>query len=313
MAAINTITHKINDVTFDEEKFTKNLSSYNREFINNLYKNMGYEVSNITPPISNLSINHFGYMHYIFIAYVNHLSIEVTPAHIWTIVLSEISSIVNSNPEDYKGFFTKNKVGGAEKIKIEDTGNIMHNVELFVSEVKKRSPLDISLLTPAFDKVQAGFSTTCNISIGEIVKKFYMMNVMGCGFPQIELDSNIKNWELAADHVAKLAVEFSGKNTECGEYLLKTAAAFKTCGENLESAEYWKNFFSIENCSSGSPVYEFNKCILREFLVSNKSDFLKDYIKLARMPYFVDAPLNKGKWWIVASGLAESTVDAAGS
>jgi hypothetical protein len=274
-----------------------------------LDKKLNQDIKEI-PNIFDDKILTYGYIDYLTIAYENHFSIEIAPWHLWTIVLTEISSIINKQPDLYKKYFTTKKE--REDIKIELNDNLFENIEEFLKIVRQKSPFDIELFRPIFKSkdVPDLFNLTCVVSIGESIKHYYTMWIMCCGFPQIEISGDIEDWEIAAKISSVIAEKFDGEKTDLGKYMLGVSAAFTKCMKNLNNEDFWNYFFRIENCSSGSPVWEISEgFLIREFL--SGKNLVEKAINMARMPFKIQD--NEGlRWSVIASGIMQGELDKEG-
>lgn len=190
---------------------------------------------------NNKTSYHDGYIEYLLTAWNADCGIEVGPWHIWNVIFSTFVKDVEKNPEKYRNIFTNNN----EKTKIV-LDAFTFDINYLISELKKLIPCDIDAFIPVFDGAPNNFTESMYGLFADMVKDYYTCIVAGCSIPKVRVLGSFDDWNKllnTCDAVYKITNS---------EYINKSKIYVEQMITNLDNAEYWKTFFYVKGCGSGS-------------------------------------------------------------
>jgi len=212
-----------------------------------------------TPVIENSFYNN-GFLSAIHSAFSKHLPILIIPDDIWHVYMSQLSLIVNKNPEQYQNYLVD--FSGKKEIEIINDNLIMDVVNKFTitewgkvfpafeAKMNKNTKIDTKLL----------FTTTTNehyivsrILIMETMKKFFNYRVKTrCGFPEIRIGGTVDDWNKLRLKIEEICNKLK---ILIGHYSIFITECIKII-EGKGSPDYWEKLYHIEGSrQSGQTEY----------------------------------------------------------
>ena len=224
----------------------------------------------------------FGY----YKAWVDHCPISISPNIIWQLILNAIIKYIDNNSEELRKNFVNFKDG--KKVITVDRSNININeatkevwegvIDEFSSKIKE------SIKDNIYDNIILSFSTNTKELL--LVQKISSMAMFSkyfeykssfyviCGFPYIELEGSLEDWELILDKIKtfkKLGLEKWIKNIE--EILEKIIDSKK----GKIDISFWKNLIMYRDCcgicGEPDPYISFSGWITNFFPFNNKGGY----------------------------------------
>lgn len=143
-----------------------------------------------------------GFMQAIHTAFSKHLPIMLVPDDIWHVFLSQISLLINQDPEKYRDSFVSHK--GKEIIRIREDGLMAGNIKYskmwesvfprFEESMNELMKLDMNV---KFTTTTKAHYTVSQIIIMDSMKAFFDYRVKTkCGFPEIRVGGTTEDWGL---------------------------------------------------------------------------------------------------------------------
>ncbi len=182
-------------------------------------------------------------------AYLNHCPIAISPDIIWEIILIGFSTHIDKNSEQLRDKFVNFK--GKETLKFfssksqpsqlttSDWITIFDSFKTELNKYVKEGIIDI--IEPNFTTTTKISLTAAHASIMTSMKSYfkYEVHLCGCGFPYIELEGTIEDWEKVLEKInaiEKYDLEWWTKELKP---ILNEFIETKKGNINLE---FWRNF-----------------------------------------------------------------------
>jgi len=146
-------------------------------------------------------------------AWVDHCPISISPNIIWQLILNGIIQHINVNSEEYRHNFVEFKDKKILKVKIyKDNPNInKEDWETFINNISKQ--IKENTKKDIYDNIVLNFTTNTKdlllvqqISSMSILKQYFEYEFeisIICGFPYIELEGEIEDWQLILNKIQK--------------------------------------------------------------------------------------------------------------
>lgn len=248
-------------------------------------------------------VYHNGYLNYLMVAWYNDCGIEIGPWHIWNVILHQLCQIVNKDPEIYREVFTRSK----EKIEIKLYDNF--SIQKFIDGLKDHLPFDINNFLPDFDKsmIPENYTESIYGLFGEMVKNYYSCMILGCGIPKVRILGSKDEWKKIVSTLGNISDIFLRNGTKI-EYMEKCKRTVENFIKNLDNKDFWKDFFYIESCGSGSQ--EEIKGHILSLLSSDRMIQTTDIIDMISRYPFVDTRNIVPVECFYISGIMYSTLDS---
>jgi len=261
--------------------------------------------------INNTFINyHTGYLDYLLCAWQQHLGIEVGPWHLWNILLWNIKEI-SKNIElqsEFKSLWSKD-INQTLKRNINIKADTF-NINLVKETLNDTIPSEtIKALILNFDDSPPNYIDSIFSLLGD---NSYDSNINthlpACNIPKVIILGTNESWILLIQQIKNIKNMFAPfKNYKINKYLSKVESYFNDCIKNLNSQDYWINFFYIDNCDSGQQkeisghIKKLFNC--NELLLSSMPNII------SKMEYSLDddnTNIPKGRY---ISGVLASTIN----
>ena len=225
----------------------------------------------------------FGY----YKAWVDHCPISISPNIIWQLILNAITKYIDDNPNELRRYFVNFE--GSKRIITVDRSYI--NIKDATKEVWEgvidefSSKIKENLKNYIYDNIILNFSTNTKelllvqkISSMAMFSKYFEYRTLFheiCGFPYIELEGSLEDWELILDKIKtfkKIGLEKWIKNIE--EILEKIIDSKK----GKIDISFWKNLIMYrDNCSimcgEPDPYISFSGWITNFFPFDNEGNY----------------------------------------
>ena len=224
----------------------------------------------------------FGY----YRAWVDHCPISISPNIIWQLILNGIIKYIDNNSEELRKNFVNFKDG--KKVITVDRSNININeatkevwegvIDEFSSKIKENIKDNI------YENIILNFSTNNKelllvqkISSMAMFNKYFEYKSLFyevCGFPYIELEGSLEDWELILNKIKtfkKFGLEKWINNIE--KILLKIIDSKK----GKIDISFWKNLIMYKDCcgvcGKPEPYISFSGWITNFFPFNNKGSY----------------------------------------
>ena len=225
----------------------------------------------------------FGY----YKAWVDHCPISISPNIIWQLILNAITKYIDKNPNELRRYFVNFE--GSKRIITVDRSYI--NIKDATKEVWEgvidefSSKIKENLKNYIYDNIILNFSTNTKelllvqkISSMAMFSKYFEYRTLFheiCGFPYIELEGSLEDWELILDKIKtfkKIGLEKWIKNIE--EILEKIIDSKK----GKIDISFWKNLIMYRDdcckmCGEPDPLISFSGWITNFFPFDNKGNY----------------------------------------
>lgn len=158
-------------------------------------------------PVIKGSFHNNGFLSVIHAAFDQHLPLLIVPDDIWHVFLSQISLVVNKDPERYRESFVDHK--GKELIEVRNDSLIMDVVTgemskcwqtvfpIFEQKMNEKMKLPMNI---EFSTTTKTHYTTSQILVMDTMKSYFNYKVSTrCGFPEIRIGGMMADWDLL-DH-----------------------------------------------------------------------------------------------------------------
>ena len=204
---VQEISTKVDTTTFQVDKCEKSPSSLETY---PLIEKLEYKYFSIYRASIDLNTKLYFYGQNSFLqgylmAYLNHCPITISPDIIWQIILIGFSTHIDKNSEKLRKKFVKFE--GKQKLVFNSPKDEPYEltnsdwIEIFKSF---KEQLNANVNEGIIDIIEPNFTTTTQItltaahaSIMTSMKKYfdYEVHLCGCGFPYINLEGTIEDWE----------------------------------------------------------------------------------------------------------------------
>lgn len=248
---------------------------------------------------------HNGYLKYLLTCWHNDCGAQIGPWHVWNIVLHQLCQHVKDNSAKYRDVFTSS----SEKITITFMDGAMFDIDRFINELRSHVPVNIDTFVPQFPNQPPMYRESMYGLFADMVQEYYGCMILSCSIPKIRVLGSDGDWMALLDTVKSVNAFFTAKCVTV-DYLTRSTSAIFEMIANLNNAEYWKNFFSVERCGSGSQE-QIGGHVLK--LLGRKGTYLVHDLPdmISRFP-FVYAPGGSTKDMNFVSGVFFSQLDDDG-
>lgn len=198
--------------------------------------------------ISSGDFFHANFLEYLRLCWGWHWGVVISPTILWHLLLAEVASVVRADPETYRHLFTTS----AEKTSlIISTDSLEMPMDRLVTALRQHVPSNVNLFFPSF-------STDTELSIhaqmavfADICSPFYSYSIMACGIPKIRIEGELEDWSKLVG-AWKAIADLLGAS----DWTRSVHQTLRTSLERLEDASWWRDFFMIKQCGSGSGVVD---------------------------------------------------------
>lgn len=201
----------------------------------------------LTPLPGGKTTYHNGYLHYLLAAWKSDCGIEVGPWHIWNIVLHQLCAVVKDKPDLYRTVFTRS----SEKIEITFSDGDMFDIHRFINALTEHLPVDVNQFLPLLPNAPAHYREAMLGLFADMVQEYYSCMIYGCSLPKVRVLGTDQEWEALVTILQNLIQTFDSRGAPTS-YLRKAQTAVQDLIVNLDRPEYWKEFFFVRRCGSGS-------------------------------------------------------------
>ena len=147
-------------------------------------------------------------------SYVNHMPVSVNPDILWMLIVQGFSRHIDQNAEKLRHKFVdfdgkKALVVNGDELKIQEITKEgwERTFKEFVEKIKENAgDRMIKLMTPSFSTTTPTIQVSSQIAIMSCFKNYfkYIRLYGGCGFPYINLEGTLNDYELLKNKVEKL-------------------------------------------------------------------------------------------------------------
>lgn len=192
-------------------------------------------------------------------AFAEHLPLLISPDDIWHIFLSQVSIVINNDPEKYRHTFVNHE--GKKIIRVQ-------NDNLVKDLVNKQMNDEWESIFPKFEKqlnesvlVDLGlkFSTTTKthytvsqILVMSSLQSYFEYRVLTmCGIPEIRISGTVEDWNNLDKKIKMICNRiFQSFDKNYSEFIEQCIKVLEDNGDS----QYWEHFYHYEsNKGSGSP------------------------------------------------------------
>jgi hypothetical protein len=249
------------------------------------------------------TVYHQGYLEYLLASWHNDCGTQCGPWDLWTIILHQFNAIIQKNPERYAKIFTKS--GKSHEIRLNK-----FNMDEFLSKVKEMIPFDMSLFFPNFDKnsVPANYIECLHGQFAEIVSEYYPVIIYTCIIPKVRVVGSESDWQALLNAIKNINQLFVSNGIPI-PYISRCIDVIQEFIDNLNNAEFWKDFFSVKDCGCGRGAYaqEQVQGHVTKLLECNREVLTQTMPKIISRFSYTDADIKKQCYMI--SGCMFSTLD----
>lgn len=230
-----------------------------REIVHDSKKRLQATSSLIEPNIYVLrsSFINNGFLSAVHVAFQQHLPLLIIPDDIWHIFLSQISVIVNKDPETYRDTFVDHQ--GKEKIEIKNDDLIMDIVNpAITTEWQSVFPIFEQKMNDKMKiEINRKFSTTTlthyivsQILVMDNMKNYFDYSVETmCGFPEIRIGGTIEDWQnldsIIQEICGKIFEPVGNSSSNSPNYTMFINECIKVLEEN-GNPDYWEKLYHFE-------------------------------------------------------------------
>ena len=241
-----------NVTRFNVDKCKKKPSSLRKQPLNKLFSYMYNEEIYRASLDLNTELSLFGknaFLQGYLEAYLNHCPIAISPDIIWEIILIGFSTHIDKNSEqlrhklvEFKGKqtlkFTSSKRQPSE-LTISDWMLIFESFKNELNKYVKEGIIDI--IEPNFTTTTKISLTAAHASIMTSMKSYfdYEVYLCGCGFPYIDLEGTIEDWEKVLTKIKAIEKFDLQWWTKELKPIIKEFIETKKGNINLD---FWRNF-----------------------------------------------------------------------
>ncbi len=206
-------------------------------------------------PVIREAYDNNGFMSAVHAAFAEHLPILIIPDDIWHVFLSQVSLIVNKNPERYRKSFVDHK--DKELIEVRNDILVMDAVNgVITTEWQTIFPIFEQKMNEKMKiKMNREFSTTTktHYTVSQILAMDTMKNYINykvmtkCGFPEIRIGGTVSDWIMLGEVIQEICgriFETFGPNflsfiNECQKVL-----------EEKGDPDYWEKLYHYKGAIS---------------------------------------------------------------
>jgi Domain of unknown function (DUF4419) len=192
---------------------------------------------------------HMNYLEYLQIAWDCHYSVVVNPDIIWYMLLCEIAQIVAIDPKKYQNLFSRSQ----EKVVIfiNTVSPDTMPLDQLTESLSFLVPTDINLFLPKFSTSGKNAVFSKYAAFSDIVSPYYNYMMYACGFPAIDVQGIIEDWQLVSSNWKSIGEVLKVEK----EYFDRVQDKLDEAMNSLNDKDFWKKMFWLEQCGSGSDVY----------------------------------------------------------
>ena len=270
------------------------LNNVENHYFENL-KNIYYSSIPLTKKIKTFKDHPVLYGYYK--AWIDHCPISISPNIIWQLILNAIGNLINNNYEDLRHNFVdfKGKKSLEFKINITSLNIEKENWERFLYNISRQ--IKANTKKNIYENIILNFTTNTKdlllvqeISSMSMFQKYFEYNFFVeeiCGFPYIELEGTIEDWELILNKIQKFKNLGVDNWIEIIKKILKKIIDSKK--GNIDRY-FWKNLIiyrkedinSYRMCGEPKSIYGFTGWITNFFPFNKNGEYLyeNNYISI---------------------------------
>lgn len=197
------------------------------------------------------------YLYYLEDCWKNHFGIIIRPDFLWNMILSEMSYLVNQNPDDYRSLFTQ--FDDKQEISIQQADPFIMDLSLLKKELSKQILFDANVLFPKFEDQTVASQYNQYLIFAEMASPYYDYSIKLCGFNGIRVYGERHEWMMMKANIINLRKIFK-QSDDMKIYLNKILKILKRILKHFKEPEFWNGIFKKTKCGSGT--YEVDGWIL---------------------------------------------------
>lgn len=292
---------KVDDGESDEEALERYKKVRNADFnktIINKSKTKGLEL--VRDCIGG-EVRHMGYLGYLEQCWRNHIGIIFTPDILWQIFLTEVSTHIKANAENYRSLFTDSD---KKKEIIVMTGDPqLIDLSLIAAELLKLTPTNTEMFLPEFTTTTFESSMAFKAAFADAMSPYYDYCMLLCGFPKVKLLGQESDWDKVIENI-----NLFGEVIALPEYFDKVTELANTIKNNISNPDkdFWNEMFSLKKCGSGSQV-ELNGWITKLYINRPTVPYVHNYP--ASLSFVKYKFINTGQNFELCYGLFSSNIE----
>jgi hypothetical protein len=195
-------------------------------------------------------VPHNNFVDYLKIAYNTDYGIVIKPDFIWYTILSELSYMVNANPEEVRKYFTYEKTG---KINITgDNGSLIEMpIDQFVNLVLENVPMDLQKqdIIPPFSTSDVDSRFAFSATFLDMVHNYYTYDWIGCDYNKIKILGNKSDYKLMLDVLDKF-----NRIKPLQGYISQAKGVVQSIIDNWKISNFWRNILWTKSGYGGDRV-----------------------------------------------------------
>jgi len=188
---------------------------------------------------------HKNYVEYLLAAWDSHWGIVVSPDIIWYTVQCELTSIVATNSDTYRGLFTTSDE--KQEISVFSPSLTVMPLDVLMEAVAKKVPSNITPFLPEFSTSTQRSIFARYAAFLDMVSPYYNYSMFCCGFPAIDVQGDISDWEKLRASWNDIGKLFTKHTT----YINQVSYVLDQICHKLNNADFWKDMFALDKCGSG--------------------------------------------------------------
>jgi hypothetical protein len=208
---------------------------------NTRWNPINFQEKLLQPLPSDRTMYHDGYIEYLIGALSHHYGIEVSPWHIWNIILREFYEMANANPSRYQKILSRNQ----GVLQLIQKGEF--NIQTLIEHLTSLVPIDIMSLYPKFDQSPPDWLQSmwgllnANSEASQIPKSIFQpsecqfaskISILGCG----------EQWNLLTRALTNLIEITQGVDPNLSRYLMQCSQKVHEIMFQFPNESYWKEF-----------------------------------------------------------------------
>jgi hypothetical protein len=201
---------------------------------------------------SDSVLMHKNYLHYLTLAWSNHFSVVISPDIIFYTVLCEIADEILTSPDDFRHLFTDS----AQKKGIMSLTHDVTKIDLnsLINGIAVNVPVDASIFTADFSCSTVESRLAIQSAFCEAMSAYYFYMSTLCGIPRVKVLGTKQDWEIVENKFHRMRTEVFNQDGTAeqtmSQYLKRAEEQIRKI-YTTRDPEFWKEMFSINNCSSG--------------------------------------------------------------
>lgn len=191
---------------------------------------------------------HENYLFYLERCWADHLGAVITPDIVWYTILTELSLIIQADPEKHRHLFSQSEK--KQKITVFSGSPIHIPLASIIDALRDKVPTNVDQFTPEFTTSDDRSRHARYAAFCDAMSPYYSYSMMCCGIPHIQVRGTVEDWrrmEDCFDLITSVMELDTGWKQRVNDILTQ-------CPERLTSPEWWAGMFKLVECGSGSQV-----------------------------------------------------------